>query len=62
MQEGYLRVDHDYVVNAAQLAKKGGCSQFHLISSTEAHKDSSFIYLKTKVCRLPYIFEACIIG
>lgn len=46
--EGYIRVDHDYVVNAAQLAKQGGCSQFHLISSTEAHKDSSFMYLKNK--------------
>lgn len=45
---GFYRVDHDYVVNSARLAKDGGCSQFHLLSSTGANKDSSFLFAKTK--------------
>jgi len=55
MQDGFYRVDHDYVVNSAQLAKNNGCSQFHIISSVGANKDSSFLYAKTKVhCLLFY--------
>jgi len=50
MQAGYYRVDHDYIINAAQLAKKGGCSQFHLVSSIGAKKNSSFLAARTKVC------------
>jgi len=49
MQAGFYRVDHDYVVNSAQLAKNGGCSQFHIISSVGANKDSSFLYVRAKV-------------
>ena len=49
MQDGFYRVDHDYVVNSARLAKDGGCSQFHVISSRGANKDSSMLYMKTKV-------------
>lgn len=30
------------------MAKKNGCKQFHLVSSTGANKDSSFLYPKTK--------------
>jgi len=51
LQAEYYRVDHDYVVNAAQLAKKGGCSQFHLVSSVGAKKNSSMLPVRTKVCR-----------
>uniref|UniRef100_A0A672QT67 Protein HTATIP2 n=1 Tax=Sinocyclocheilus grahami TaxID=75366 RepID=A0A672QT67_SINGR len=36
--EGFVRVDHDYVLKSAELAKAGGC----------ADKTSSFLYLKTK--------------
>jgi len=50
LQEGFYRVDHDYVVNSAQLARKGGCSQFHLVSSVGANKNSSFLYPRTKLC------------
>ncbi|XP_065131620.1 oxidoreductase HTATIP2-like isoform X2 [Paramisgurnus dabryanus] len=46
--EGFVRVDHDYVLKAAELAKAGGCSHFHLESSKGADKTSSFLYLKTK--------------
>jgi len=49
IQAGFYRVDHDYVVNSARLAKDGGCSQFHIISSIGANKDSSFLYTRTKV-------------
>jgi len=49
-QAGFYRVDHDFVINSAQLAKNGGCSQFHLISSVGANKDSSFLYTRAKVC------------
>jgi oxidoreductase len=46
--DGFYRVDHDYVIGTAKLAKHGGCQQFHLISSQGANKDSSFLYPKTK--------------
>ena len=42
-------MDHDYVLKSAELAKAGGCSQFHLESSKGADKGSSFLYLKVKV-------------
>ena len=61
MQAGYYRVDHDYVINAAQLAKKGGCSQFHLVSAAGAKKESLMMAIRAKVCCcLPVLFsEAC---
>uniref|UniRef100_A0A3Q0T0N6 Protein HTATIP2 n=1 Tax=Amphilophus citrinellus TaxID=61819 RepID=A0A3Q0T0N6_AMPCI len=46
--EGFIRVDHDYVLKSAELAKAGGCTQFHLESSRGADKKSSFLYLKVK--------------
>ncbi|KAM8877036.1 oxidoreductase HTATIP2 [Synchiropus picturatus] len=46
--DGFVRVDHDYVLKSAELAKAGGCKQFHLESSRGADKSSSFLYLKVK--------------
>lgn len=46
--DGFIRVDHDYVLKSAELAKAGGCSQFHLESSRGADKKSNFLYLKVK--------------
>ncbi|XP_073321050.1 oxidoreductase HTATIP2-like [Pagrus major] len=46
--EGFVRVDHDYVLKSAELAKSGGCTQYHLLSSRGADKTSSFLYLKVK--------------
>lgn len=46
--EMFVRVDHDYVLKSAELAKSGGCTQFHLESSRGADKTSSFLYLKVK--------------
>ncbi|XP_028257009.1 oxidoreductase HTATIP2 [Parambassis ranga] len=46
--DGFIRVDHDYVLKSAELAKAGGCMQFHLESSRGADKNSNFLYLKVK--------------
>lgn len=46
--DGFVRVDRDYVLKSAELAKAGGVSQFHLQSSRGADKTSSFLYLKVK--------------
>lgn len=46
--DGFVRVDHDYVLKSAELAKAGGCSHFHLESSRGADKSSRFLYLQTK--------------
>ncbi|KAG5270133.1 hypothetical protein AALO_G00189110 [Alosa alosa] len=46
--EGFIRVDHDYVLKSAELAKAGGCSHFNLESSKGADKTSGFLYLKVK--------------
>ncbi|KAM4720977.1 oxidoreductase HTATIP2 [Rhinophrynus dorsalis] len=47
-EAGFIRVDHDYVVKSAQLAKAGGCTHFNLESSKGADKGSSFLYLRVK--------------
>ncbi|XP_067850206.1 oxidoreductase HTATIP2 [Heptranchias perlo] len=46
--EGFIRVDYDYVLKSAQLAKAGGCTHFNLESSKGANKNSSLLYPKTK--------------
>ena len=47
-KEGFYKVDHDYVVECARLAKEGGCKHFNLVSSQGANKDSWLFYPKTK--------------
>ncbi|XP_038664287.1 oxidoreductase HTATIP2 [Scyliorhinus canicula] len=47
-EEGFIRVDYDYVLKSAQLAKAGGCTHFNLESSKGADKDSSMLYTKIK--------------
>ncbi|CAD6191743.1 unnamed protein product [Caenorhabditis auriculariae] len=46
--DGFVKVDHDYVVNTAKLAKEHGVKQFVLISSAGANECSPFLYPKTK--------------
>ncbi|KAL1006991.1 hypothetical protein UPYG_G00080280 [Umbra pygmaea] len=46
--DGFIRVDHDYVLKSAELAKMGGCTHFHLESSKGADKKSGFLYLQVK--------------
>ncbi|XP_058858772.1 oxidoreductase HTATIP2-like [Acipenser ruthenus] len=50
--QGFIRVDHDYVLNSTKLAKAGGCSHFNLESSKGADITSSFLYLKVKACKV----------
>ncbi|XP_032815926.1 protein HTATIP2 [Petromyzon marinus] len=45
---GFVRVDHDYVLKSAELAKAGGCTHFNLQSSKGADKNSGFLYTKVK--------------
>ena len=51
-QAEYYRINHDYVVSCAQLAKSGGCSQYHLVSAGGANKDSLLMPVRAKVCDL----------
>ncbi|XP_055138134.1 oxidoreductase HTATIP2 isoform X3 [Symphalangus syndactylus] len=46
--EGFVRVDRDYVLKSAELAKAGGCKHFNLLSSKGADKSSNFLYLQVK--------------
>lgn len=44
-----MKIDRDYVVNSAKVAKNVGCSHFQLVSSTGANKNSFILYTRTKV-------------
>lgn len=48
-QDGFVRVDRDYVAQAAELARAGGCKHFVLQSSQGANQRSHFLYLRVKV-------------
>jgi hypothetical protein len=48
LKEGFKKVDYDYIVNSAQVAKKNGCKQFHLVSSSGADKNSFLLYPQIK--------------
>ncbi|NXI96410.1 HTAI2 Oxidoreductase, partial [Psophia crepitans] len=45
---GFVRVDRDYVAQAAELARAGGCKHFVLQSSRGANQHSPFLYLRVK--------------
>ena len=44
----YRKIDHDYPVKLAEIAKKNGVEQFHLVSSLGANKNSSAYYTRMK--------------
>ncbi|XP_072724378.1 oxidoreductase HTATIP2 [Ciconia boyciana] len=46
--DGFVRVDRDYVAQAAELARAGGCKHFVLQSSRGANQHSPFLYLRVK--------------
>ncbi|NXK75356.1 HTAI2 Oxidoreductase, partial [Amazona guildingii] len=46
--DGFIRVDRDYVAQAAELARAGGCKHFVLQSSRGANQRSRFLYLRVK--------------
>ncbi|KAM4896010.1 oxidoreductase HTATIP2 isoform 2-T2 [Sylvia borin] len=62
--EGFVRVDRDYVAQAAELARSGGCKHFVLQSSQGANAQSRFLYLRVKGLCLesslsPFILPGC---
>ncbi|XP_069718128.1 oxidoreductase HTATIP2 isoform X1 [Phaenicophaeus curvirostris] len=59
-EAGFVRVDRDYVVQAAELARAGGCRHFVLQSSRGANRHSGFLYLRVKPptsARLPAVCQ-----
>jgi len=46
--EGFKKIDYDYVVSTAKVAREAGAREFHLVTSQGANKDSSFLYPQTK--------------
>src|ERR1700761_9615073 len=44
----YRKIDHDYPVKLAQLAKQNGVNQYHLVSAIGANSKSSNFYTKMK--------------
>ncbi|KAK4819580.1 hypothetical protein QYF61_008257 [Mycteria americana] len=47
-QDGFVRVDRDYVAQAAELARAGGCKRFVPQPSRGANQHSPFLYLRVK--------------
>lgn len=47
-REAFRRVDHDYPLRFARLARNGGASAFALTSATGANDDSRFFYNRVK--------------
>ena len=45
---GFIKVDHDYVLNSAKLLKDSNCPDFHLLTSRGSNANSWFLYPKTK--------------
>lgn len=49
LQEGFKRVDHDYVLKCAELAKSGGMKHMMFMSTYGANHKSGNLYTGTKV-------------
>ena len=46
--EGFVKVDHDYVLNSARILRSNNCSDFHLLTSKGASASSWLLYPSTK--------------
>ncbi|XP_014783415.1 oxidoreductase HTATIP2 [Octopus bimaculoides] len=44
----FVRVDHDYVLKTAEVAKASGCKHFSVVSSNGADRNSNFFYRRAK--------------
>lgn len=44
----FVKVDYDYVVNTARVAKDAGVKHYQLVSSVGSDEKSWFLYTKTK--------------
>ena len=47
-EKQYRKIDHDYPLQLAQIAKQTGVEQFHVVTAIGADKNSSTFYLKLK--------------
>ncbi|XP_062583368.1 oxidoreductase HTATIP2-like [Saccostrea cucullata] len=47
-KEGFYKVDHDYVMKTAEIAKHNGCKHFLHVSSQGSDKNSCLFYTQTK--------------
>jgi len=47
-KDGFIKVDHDYVVGVAKVAGEVGVKHFSLVSAAGSNKDSFFLYPKIK--------------
>ena len=47
-KQQYRKIDHDYPVQLAQLAKHNGVDQFHVVSAMGANANSNMFYVKLK--------------
>ncbi len=48
-KEGFVKVDHDYVVESAKRAKEAGCGQFHLLTSQGSNQNSWLLYTQVRL-------------
>ncbi|KAI8321342.1 HIV-1 Tat interactive protein 2 [Martensiomyces pterosporus] len=46
--EAFYKVDHDYVLNAANACRKASVEHYSICSSSGADKNSRFLYIRTK--------------
>lgn len=46
--EGFVKVDHDYVLRAAEILRSSNCPDFHLLTSKGSNAGSWFLYPSTK--------------
>ncbi|KAJ1861890.1 Oxidoreductase htatip2 [Coemansia sp. RSA 2703] len=47
-KEGFYKIDHDYVLNAAKACKAANIESYSICSSTGANKNSNLLYSRTK--------------
>ncbi|XP_069133880.1 oxidoreductase HTATIP2-like isoform X2 [Argopecten irradians] len=47
-KRGFIKVDRDYVLKSAEIAKSTGCQHFSVITASTANKDSMLLYVKIK--------------
>jgi len=47
-KEGFVKVDHDYVLKSAELLKAAGCPDFHLLTRKGSNSNSWLLYRETK--------------
>ena len=46
--EGFVKVDHDYVLSSARILQSNNCSDFHLLTSKGSSANSWLLYPSTK--------------